>query len=187
MAVRLLVVFAVIGPWLILLPERSVACSCGDPEPISAAFASADLVFQGTALHDQFGHGDIEFDVSTIWKGKASSRIVIETTDLVSCGYEFSKGIEYVVFVSEGLAHGQCDWTHPVGGEPGVFQEFIAQRQSEEASVNPDSVAGYPNSGTAGLANPSSSRTYLLIGLVVIIAVVGAFTVSRHWLSRHER
>ena len=196
---RLVLVAAIVGPWLVISPVRTVACSCGDREPLSEALARSDLVFQGIAMEDfldreedyerysETGFDEIEFEVLTVWKGKAPSRIVVKTFDLEACGYEFAKGVEYVVFASdEWGADGQCGWTHRVR-EPGAFAELIAEHQAREAGVNPGSPEGYPNGGTAGLANTCSSKTYLLTGLVVIIAVIGAFTVSRYWLSRHER
>lgn len=196
---RLVLVAAIVGPWLVMSPGRAVACFCEDREPLSEALARSDLVFQGIAMADfldseedyerysETGFDETEFEVLTVWKGKAPSRIVVKTSDFEACGYEFAKGVEYVVFASdEWGVDGQCGWTHRVT-EPGAFAELMAEHQAREAGIKPGSPGGYPNGGTAGLASTSSSKTYLLTGLVVIIAALGAFTVSRYWLSRHER
>ena len=124
-ALRLILILPVLGFWLVAYPDRSLACSCLEPDSPSEALAEADAVFLGRAVSvSEVDDGRTfrntvitEFNVATVWKGPVKPTVQISSeADGAACGYYFAEGVEYVVYAYGGsaLRTGLCSRTAPL-------------------------------------------------------------------------
>jgi hypothetical protein len=78
------------------------ACKCAEPEPPSAALASAQAVFQGevAALQEIDNALVVTLRVPKAWKGIVSAEEARVRTrkDSAACGYPFAVGENYLVY-----------------------------------------------------------------------------------------
>jgi hypothetical protein len=78
------------------------ACKCAEPEPPSAALASAHAVFQGEVAATQESGNDlvVTLRVPRAWKGIESAEQVRVRTrkDSAACGYPFALSENYLVY-----------------------------------------------------------------------------------------
>ena len=125
---QLVLIVPLIGVWLMVHPEQSYACSCGESGSPSEELEWADAVFMGRAVSvspiEEVSGGRTyvdslmtEFDVSTVWKGPLNPTIYINSgADGASCGLAFKQGVEYIVYAyyggrRDGLGTGYCTRT----------------------------------------------------------------------------
>ena len=124
-ALRLILILPVLGFWLVAYPDRSLACSCLEPDSPSEALAEADAVFLGRAVSVSEVHDGrtfrntvtTEFNVAAVWKGPVKPTVQISSeADGAACGYYFAEGVEYVVYAYSGgaLWTGLCSRTAPL-------------------------------------------------------------------------
>ncbi len=183
MGLRILLVVSMIGLWFAMSPTRSYACSCGDPGTPAEALAISELVFRGTVSSigspDEEGWLDVEFDVVTVWKGTdAPTKTLTTHQDSATCGYPFEAGVEYVVYSHNGSNVGLCGRTAPVefAGE-----DLAAFESGEQTGQD----AGFPNTGSGGLADPDSGQDRL--GAMVVIGLVTALMLGVAGLRLYDR
>ena len=99
---------------LALLPlgaNTAWACLCDRLVPREAV-ANAAAVFTGVArgriTPERLGFGErVEFNVETVYKGGVPNRWAV-TVEATSCGYVFSDGERYTVFVTSQDKTNQC-------------------------------------------------------------------------------
>ena len=116
---RLIVVFIVLLGSFSFSVRRSYACSCAvDPSLTAREQHLANLnrpyievVFVGTVVEIDDPHRardiissadllDVRFEVEALFKGEAGSTIEVKTfRDEASCGYNFTEGGRYLVFI----------------------------------------------------------------------------------------
>jgi hypothetical protein len=93
----------------VINPACVFACSCLPPGPPADALASATAVFSGrvAALAGAVDAGgsdpvQVTFAISKVWKGTDQPTIeVLTPASSASCGFEFVRGEEYLVYASE--------------------------------------------------------------------------------------
>lgn len=125
-------VISVVSVWLV--PERAEACSCVVPPAPKVALAQSTAVFEGTVRgideHQPAQQAAVRFEVSRVWKGELTSRVVVSTTDMGSmCGFAFAVGTPYLVYASgEGaaLSTGLCTRTKASADAKDDFQALGA-------------------------------------------------------------
>ena len=134
MFARVAPIVLLVGVWFLAHPEPSYACLCIDPGPSPAeGYAGSTSVFMGRVVSvSEFDPGGgawswdwggrkvestrdpttIEFDVSTVWKGRAYETMYLTTyRDSAGCGFRFVEGVTYVVYSEDGLSTYLCDRT----------------------------------------------------------------------------
>ena len=134
MFARVAPIVLLVGVWFLAHPEPSYACLCIDPGPSPAeGYAGSTSVFMGRVVSvSEFDPGGgawswdwggrkvestrdpttIEFDVSTVWKGRAYRTMYLTTyRDSSSCGFTFVEGVTYVVYSEDGRSTYLCDRT----------------------------------------------------------------------------
>lgn len=121
---------ALAAAFVLTWTPAATACSCGcfGFAPFEWSLAYADLVVGGKVLRTTPFDGpepitryfEVELEVSAVWKGPVSSRVVIYTpADDFSCAVPFAAEGEYIVYATEGeLIPGRfgtilCDRTQP--------------------------------------------------------------------------
>jgi hypothetical protein len=81
----------------------ALACLCDQFSPTDAARNAATVftgVARGRVTPERVGFGErVEFNVETVYKGGVPSRWAV-TVEATSCGYVFSDGERYTVFVT---------------------------------------------------------------------------------------
>lgn len=83
---------------------KAQACSCSGPRPPDEMFEKSTAVFAGTVVSIETGDYSrtVHFGVERAWKGVSARTLALTTAGSgASCGYDFDKGKEYVVY-----AHG---------------------------------------------------------------------------------
>ncbi len=109
-----------------LLPRDVSACSCAYPDSVKAELDRKTAVFTGKvidiveekqsiALNSSADPIKVLFEVNESWKGVNSSQTIVRTArDDASCGYEFEKNKEYIVYAygdNDNLETGYCERT----------------------------------------------------------------------------
>lgn len=127
-ATRWIAAALVVATSVAFSPHTARACECGELD-IHAAYAAADVVFEGNAVRDAspfgpYAHG-AEFEVVSVWKGDVPSTVylVAGTYDalsgamqLSSCDIEPHGGEFYLVFAKHRdrfFSTTQCSGTAP--------------------------------------------------------------------------
>lgn len=102
--VLVMLVTAVIA--LTAFPEQALACKCMKFESALAAKEKANMVVQGTVLNvkrekmNGKTYNAALIEVKQSWKGTNQSNVIVYT-DLSTCGFEFIKNQEYLLFTRE--------------------------------------------------------------------------------------
>ena len=191
-AIRLTLVLALVGLWLLLQPAPSHACSCAYPYTPSEALERSAAVFTGTVVSidgstdNQTGLSPItvEFDVSTVWKGPVQRTKRMRTPGVNnSCHFPFQEGVEYLVF---SLGGSNVDWCSPVRPLSAAADDLAELGQGEapaEGTTAPTPVVTEqpppptpvdPEQPAGGGCGPSPQADGLLVaGLVVGVAWLG--------------
>ncbi len=123
------------------------ACSCAlAPGSPAEEFAKADAVFAGVAtsvkarrklliLPSSADPVIVEFEVSHVWKGPQEETLTVNTVRRESsCGYEFQKGEQYIVYARNGET-GLCNRTMPTWRAFADFEELDAPWEPERIRV----------------------------------------------------
>lgn len=105
----------------ILPVSLAIACSCLPRTP-QQTFESSQAVFAGQVVQvNQPGNREevrVSFKVSRVWKGNLTPQLQVGTSSSsASCGYNFQKGEEYLVYASSEeskLKTGLCSGTKPL-------------------------------------------------------------------------
>jgi Tissue inhibitor of metalloproteinase len=96
-----------------LFSLKGYACSCVPPDTPEKELQQADAVFSGKVIKvEEGGSGEfsansssqvsVTLEVKEIWKGIEENRIVVKTEQhSASCGYEFEKNKEYIVYAQK--------------------------------------------------------------------------------------
>lgn len=99
-------------------PPAAIACSCVEPQSVEVELMRSEAVFLGTALEVKEHKGlggyvkgkSILFEVEESWKGAEESQIIIKTGQGGGdCGYNFQKGVEYLVYANSSSMYGNED------------------------------------------------------------------------------
>ena len=147
------------------------ACICDQFTPIAAA-AHAATVFTGivrgsvepTAVNGMMNTGwetRVDFNVETVYRGAAPSRWSV-STDNTDCGYAFSYGERYTVFVT-----GQDKTNTCMGNVRGAI---------EPATYGVRAITTYP---AQSLDDPNTGLLALSAIVVVALGVVAAIRMRR--------
>lgn len=123
---------ALIAGVLLLAPGRALACSCAPVGSPAEEMARSAAVVAGRVLRidappgGMVSTGDpvhVVLQVDRVWKGPASSTLVIVTArHSVSCGFPFEVGEEYLVYAraADGELHASmCSRTAPLASAAG--------------------------------------------------------------------
>ena len=113
---RLLVVLVLAAATVLVAFTRPAwACSCAQINPLE----SAELAFTGVAVSVDrpWRSGDVEvrFAIETVQKGAAAEHVDLVThSDSATCGYDFTEGHRYRVYVTDGRTT-LCDGNEDLG------------------------------------------------------------------------
>jgi hypothetical protein len=176
---RLMMILPLLALIFAASPKPAYACSCMMPgSPLEEMERSA-AVFAGKVVKMDAPGGQIissadpvtvVFEVSRVWKGPEEAQITLTTArSSASCGYEFSGGVEYMVYAYEGesgLEAGLCTRTMLLANA-GEDLEVLGEGSIPEAPV-PE----------------SSSQPFLLWGLVGGGFVLGLILLGIAFLPR---
>ena len=158
---RLVLMVSLSGTWLVVHPETSHACSCLPLDPPPLALEEADAVFVGRVAslrHTESQDGwvstadpvTVEFDVSTIWKGRNSKTLRLRTNrSEVSCGYEFIEGREYLVYAHSSRVS-YCSRTRPLSTAAQDLAELGPGQTAGQVAPAPTPTVSVPERNGAG-------------------------------------
>ncbi len=150
---------------VLALPRPCAACSCASvPGPPDRELAEAAAVFRGRVTDVSGTRGGtverrVTFQVNTVWKGPATSRIVVGS-GAGSCGYEFTNNDEYLVYA--------------YGESPDALSTNICRRVRPIATAGEDLQALGP--GTAVTMPPSGDRFGVAYGK--LFPLLGVISVA---------
>lgn len=167
-------------------PACVFACSCVPPPPPEEALANSTAVFSGTVTEiiapaDLGGPDPVQvtFAVSNGWKGADQPTMMITTTgSSASCGFEFVKGQDYLVYATENegrLQTGLCSRTAQLalaGNDIAVLGEGTVP-----------TGAGTPETPTTLPATGNTISLYLvpavLGGGMLLLVILGSVMITR--------
>ena len=83
-------------------PEAS-ACSCLPPPPPLEVLEQSEAVFQGRVFRVEEettlgGFSSVLFEVSAVWKGEGTARILVAADNATSCARDWRVGQDYIVY-----------------------------------------------------------------------------------------
>ncbi len=179
-AKRLALVAGLAAVLLTLLPhpEPVHACTCAPSGSPAEALERADAVFAGEVTSVKFSGTSpyrlsssalvtVEFRVSRVWKGPRSPRLTVETERSgISCGYEFKKGRNYIVYTWEGTRTGLCTRTAPAWM---AFADFVALGPGQPP--DPTSVADTGGGGACAVAADMDDQPIDIAALALLAGV----------------
>lgn len=95
-------------------PSVTSACSCVEAPSIEEEFEHSKAVFSGKVIDIKdevslkgYKSKSVLFEVTNTWKGIEQSQIIITTGQgHGDCGYDFSKGRDYLVYAKESIMYG---------------------------------------------------------------------------------
>ncbi len=105
---------------MFLVPQKSLACTCGNPATVPTSLETSVAVFSGEVSDVKqssfFKKSIVTFTVTQAWKGVDTKSIQIKTESQSSeCGFTFLEGIEYLVYAKgkddNSLETSACDRT----------------------------------------------------------------------------
>lgn len=182
---RIFAALAVVALLTAVQPACVFACSCIQAPPPDEALASSTAVFAGqvteiAAPADRGGSDPVvvTFAVSKGWKGAGQPTIVVNTSaSSASCGFEFVKGQEYLVYASENEGHlqtGLCSRT-----------SLLASAANDLAVLGDGTIpAGGGAETPVALPETGDTATSYLVPVVLgggllLIVVLGSVMVTR--------
>lgn len=172
--ITLLAFILIIGSF----PSIAGACSCAERPSVQEEFERSKAVFSGKVVDIEerrslkgYTVKSVLFDVTNTWKGVEQSQIIITTGQgHGDCGYDFTKGKEYVVYAYESTMYGakslvttMCDLTGLVSS---------AQKDVEVLGE------GQPPSEEVNLSN-NGNQLYTGAVIAAVIGVAVAFILRK--------
>ena len=111
----------------------------------------------------------IEFDINTVWKGRAYQTMYLTTyRDSANCGFPFVEGVTYVVYSEDGLSTYMCDRTRRLS-EATEDLEYLGQgHMPVRGTVAPTPDLSERRSGGCGLSPRATDLS--AVGLMASIA-----------------
>ncbi len=176
------------------------ACSCGDTPSPAVALAQSTKVFSGKVVHISddggirrepallSGYVLVEFEVYTVWKGRAYDTMFVETAWWSgSCGVEFYLGQEWLVYSYDGETTHPCSRTRYLelaqadldelgeGQEPvpGTIEPFKQSGARIERTQSAAAAADAPTPTTSPLQDVIPGWLSLAFLIVLVVAVLG--------------
>lgn len=125
-----LLAFICIGMFIIgSFPSMTSACSCAELPSVEEEFERSKAVFSGKVvdINDQWSlkgstSTSVLFEVTNTWKGVEQSQIIITTGQGGGdCGYNFTKGKEYLVYAYESSMYGAKSLVTVICNRTGVL------------------------------------------------------------------
>jgi hypothetical protein len=115
--VRISVLLSLMFTWMVSVPSTVSACSCVEPQSVEAELLRSKAVFAGKVLEVKenktlsgYMTKSVLLEVSQSWKGVTESQVIITTGQGGGdCGYDFQKGIEYLVYANPSSMYGDED------------------------------------------------------------------------------
>lgn len=171
---------------LVARPTVVYACSCAEPPSPSETKEWSAAVFSGKAISIKqkkapiLSSGDpvmVTFQVDRVWKGNMGSTTVVTTAmSSESCGYEFTEGLEYLVYArneqNSGVLHTTlCDRT-------ALLSEAAADLQELGPSSLPTgqkNVASPLSETPPPAASNKSTVHWAVSGLIIIVGLTAVF------------
>lgn len=167
----------------------ALACSCTEPSPPPVALGESQAVFSGRVLdiepvnplEDSSRLMRVLFSVRTAWKGARHEQIIVSTARMeASCGFEFKKGAEYLVYAS--------DFKHRLSTSLCSRTKALSSAAQDIAALGPGSAPSgdIPESELGPFRKvsrpPLSTPSYTGIVMVVALAVTaGLIVLVRRW------
>ena len=161
-------------------PSITSACSCAEVPSIEEEFEHSKAVFSGKVIDikDQVnlkGHKSksVLFEVTNTWKGIEQSQIIIATGQgHGDCGYDFSKGKDYLVYAKESIVY---------GGKPLVSvmcdRTDILSSSQEDLEVLGE---GRPPTEEVDLSgNHDGNQIYIWSTVALALGVLGVLILNR--------
>jgi hypothetical protein len=172
--VFVLAAVSVIG--LMILPATSHACSCAESPSPQLELQQKTAVFSGKviAVNKPFkllnwSSADpvqVTFKVDQVWKGDVGKKVTVQTAmSGPSCGFNFQKKQEYLVYAHSDLAHLEvslCSRT----------QTLQTSGKDIEALGTPLKSPNEKISGNDSISNKSVMYYILVVGLLVAIILL---------------
>lgn len=194
--------FIVLAGFAVSMPKAAHACSCAigagesEEERARGAVEGAQAVFAGevTGVEDEpvgtvVSTGDpieVNFDVSRVWKGPAYETLTVEKARSgASCGYDFDKGRQYLVYAdntsvtgedSEALQVSLCSETTPVS-DTDAAANLLGKEGIVPQAESPDPQGSQTNAVLPDTGGAS------LFAIGVAVAGVGLALLVRKWAS----
>lgn len=184
---RMVAALVVVAVMTAVQPACVFACSCIAPPPPDEAMANSTAVFAGqvteiVAPADLGGSNPVvvTFAVSQGWKGAEQTTIVVSTTgSSASCGFEFVKGQEYLVYATESegrLQTGLCSRTASLAAAANDIAVLGDGTVPTSAGGAAEQPATLPETG-------DTMSSYLapvaLGGVLLLVVVLGSVMVTR--------
>lgn len=170
------------------------ACSCVMPSPPNVAFGEANAVFSGRVTDISGGAGplarllslvgiyrevdyrrSVTLEVVDSWKGVDATRTTINTyLGGGDCGYEFSRGSEYLIYGYENNGR--------------LMTTICTRTTALSASSATDDLTFLATQPTIPLTPIGRSSAFIWItgigGIVVLVSLAGFFFIKRwSWLK----
>lgn len=179
-AMTLLAFIFIIG----YFPSIASACSCAELPSVQEEFERSKAVFSGKVVDIEerrsvkgYTVKSVLFEVTNTWKGVEQSQIIITTGQgHGDCGYDFTKGKEYVVYANESTMYGveslvttMCDLTGLLSSSQGDV-EVLGE--------------GQPPSEEVDLSN-NGNQLYMGAAIAVVIGVAVAFIVQKRKIGNN--
>jgi hypothetical protein len=163
-------------------PSVGFACSCVEIPSVEQELENSKKVFKGKVIdiklvRDIRGYQSISvlFQVSQVWKGKKQSQVIIATgAHSASCGFNFVKGQEYIVYANESDMYGKkqlttsiCDRTNKLSDAQEDLKKLGQRSQTlEEVDLTSD-------------YNRNFNFLWFIIPIIFIIVVIAATIKSK--------
>ena len=175
-AMTLLAFIFIIGSF----PSIASACSCAELPSVQEEFERSKAIFSGKVVDIEerrsvkgYTVKSVLFEVTNTWKGVEQSQIIITTGQgHGDCGYDFTKGKEYMVYANESTMYGakslvttMCDLTGLVSSSQGDV-EVLGEGQPPSEEVNLSE-------------NDNGNQLYMWAAIAAVIGVAVAFIVLK--------
>ena len=199
-ALRVAIAVLLTGLCFLIATGVANACSCGDTPSPAVALAQSTKVFSGKVVHISddggirrepallSGYVLVEFEVYTVWKGRAYDTMFVETAWWSgSCGVEFYVGQEWLVYSYDGETTHPCSRTRHLElaqadldklGEgqvpvPGTIEPFRQSGARIERTRSAAAVADAPTPTASPWQDVIPGWLSLAFLIVLVVAVLG--------------
>ena len=162
--------------------EPAHACTCASSGSPAEALERADAVFAGEVTSVKFSGTSpyrlsssalmtVEFRVTRVWKGPRWPTLIVETErSEISCGFEFKKGQNYIVYTWEGRRTGLCTRTAPAWM---AFADLVALGPGQWPEISPDT-----NSTGGGVCAAPASRSPKPVDIASLSLLAGVIALG---------
>lgn len=167
-------------------PEPVHACTCAPSGSPAEALERADAVFAGEVTSIKFKGTspyrlssadpvEVEFKVSRVWKGPLRETFTVETENSgISCGYQFKKGRNYIVYTWGSNRTGLCTRTAPAWM---AFVDFVALGPGHQPEASPDTKTA--EGGACAAPSVPGSKPMDIASLSLLAGVIALGIRSR--------